>query len=84
MARWPCRPGQGLLVHTDPWQLVRVGSFPGRAERTGLYLQHEPQGQLLSVNAFAGSFFRTLKTKLIHHRRSETWEQAIFEYIEVF
>jgi putative transposase len=38
-------------------------------------------------NALAESFFHTLKTELVHHRRLETREQAkqeIFEYIEVF
>ena len=38
-------------------------------------------------NAPAESFFHTLKTELVYHRRFETREQAqqeIFEYIEVF
>ena len=38
-------------------------------------------------NAPAESFFHTLNTELIHHRRFETREQAkqaIFEYLEVY
>lgn len=38
-------------------------------------------------NAPAESFFHTLKTELVHHRRYRTPEEAkqeIFEYIEVF
>ncbi len=38
-------------------------------------------------NAPAESFFHTLKTELVHHRRYQTREEAkqeIFEYIEVF
>jgi putative transposase len=38
-------------------------------------------------NAVMESFFGTLKTELVHHRRYETRNQArleIFEYIEVF
>ncbi len=56
------------------------------------YLKHMDLFKAWVVKVIAGippseSFFHTLKTELIHHRRYQNREEAkqeIFEYIEVF
>ncbi len=86
MARWRRRPGKGLLVHTDRGSQYASGRFQSLLKDKGYVCSMSRKGNCWD-NAPAESFFHTLKTELIHHRRFETREQAkqeIFEYIEVF
>jgi transposase InsO family protein len=86
MARWRRRPGKGLLVHTDRGSQYASGRFQALLKDQGYVCSMSRKGNCWD-NAPAESFFHTLKTELIHHRRFETREQAkqeIFEYIEVF
>jgi putative transposase len=86
MARGRRKTAPGLMVHSDR------GSQYASAEYQQFLATH---GWVCSMsrkancwdNAPAESFFHTLKTELVYHRRFETREQAqheIFEYIEVF
>jgi len=86
MARWHRRPGAGLLVHSDRGSQYASGRFQRLLKDQGYLCSMSRKGNCWD-NAPAESFFHTLKTELIHHRRFETREQAkyeIFEYIEVF
>ncbi len=86
MARWRRRPGKGLLVHSDRGSQYASGRFQALLSEHGYVCSMSRKGNCWD-NAPAESFFHTLKTELIHHRRFETREQAkqeIFEYIEVF
>jgi len=86
MARWRRRPGKGLLVHSDRGSQYASGRFQALLKEQGYICSMSRKGNCWD-NAPAESFFHTLKTELIHHRRFETREQAkqeIFEYIEVF
>lgn len=86
MARWRRRPGEGLLVHSDRGSQYASGRFQTMLKNHGYIGSMSRKGNCWD-NAPAESFFHTLKTELIHHRRFETREQAkqeIFEYIEVF
>jgi putative transposase len=86
MARWRRRPGKGLLVHSDRGSQYASGRFQALLKDQGCVCSMSRKGNCWD-NAPAESFFHTLKTELIHHRRFETREQAkqeIFEYIEVF
>jgi putative transposase len=86
MARWRRRPGEGLLVHSDRGSQYASGRFQALLKQQGYVCSMSRKGNCWD-NAPAESFFHTLKTALIHHRRFETREQAkqeIFEYIDVF
>ncbi len=86
MAHWSRRPGKGLLVHSDRGSQYASGRFQALLKDQGYVCSMSRKGNCWD-NAPAESFFHTLKTELIHHRRFETREQAkqeIFEYIEVF
>lgn len=86
MARWRRRPGEGLLVHSDRGSQYASGRFQTVLKNHGYLCSMSRKGNCWD-NAPAESFFHTLKTELIHHRRFGTREQAkqeIFEYIEVF
>jgi transposase InsO family protein len=86
MARWRRRPGKGLLVHADRGGQYASSRFQAPLKDQGYVCGMSRKGNCWD-NAPAESFFHTLKTELIHHRRYETREQAkqeIFEYIEVF
>lgn len=70
--------GSGL-----PVLLTRLPAVAQTVRHGGL---HEPQGQRWD-NAPMESFWGTLKTELVHHRRFASREQArqeITEYIEIF
>lgn len=80
------KPGPGLIFHSD-----RGVQYASRAVRT--FLSERDFFQSMSGkgncydNAFAESFFHTLKTELIYQNSYQTREEAkqdIFEYIEVF
>jgi transposase InsO family protein len=80
------RPRSGsLLHHSDQGVQYASRAFRGLLKAYGVTGSMSRKGDCW--DAPAESFFHTLKTELIHHRRFETREQAqqeIFEYIEVF
>lgn len=85
MACWRRRPGQGLRVHSDRGSQYASGNFQKLLKEKGFVCSMSRKGNCWD-KAPAESFFHTLKTELIHHRRYQTREQAkqdIFEYIEI-
>jgi transposase InsO family protein len=80
------RPPAGLLHHSD-----RGSQYASRDYRA-LLLDHRALASMSRTgnvydNAPMESFFATLKTELVHHRKYPNRQQAktdIFEYIEVF
>jgi len=80
------RPGAGLIHHSDRGvqyasenyrKLVRSAGFQASMSRKGNCYDNAPME----------SFFHTIKTELVHHRRYATREEAsrdIFAYIEGF
>jgi len=86
MALLARRPGPGLIHHSDR------GSQYASQEYQTLLTNHQLRCSMSRAgncydNAPAESFFGTLKTELIHHRRYETRAEArtdIFEFIELF
>lgn len=80
------RPGKGLMVHSDRGSQYASGRFQALLREQGFVCSMSRKGNCWD-NAPAESFFHTLKTELIHHRRFKSREQAkqdIFEYIEAF
>ncbi len=83
------RPGEGLLVPTGVFNIP--APISGTCLRKGTSFT---QGELLGArslplgyNAVAESFFHTIKTQLIYHRRFQRkcqLEQALFNYIEIY
>lgn len=83
MSRWCPRPGKWAA---SAFRSISVRLLQGIAEGPGLVGSMSRNASCWD-NAPAQSFFHTLKTELIHHRRFESREQAkqkFFEYIEVF
>lgn len=80
------KPGKNLLWHTD-----RGSQYASRSHRQ-LLTEHSIVQSMSRKgncwdNAVAESFFHTLKTGLVNHKKYLTREEAkqdIFEYIEVF
>lgn len=80
------KPGDGLIFHSD--RGVQYTSYEFRmALRINKMLQSMSGKGNCYDNAFAESFFHTLKTELVYgqtyNSRNEA-RQSIFEYIEVF
>lgn len=85
-ARWRRRPGNGLWVHADQGSQYASGRFQALVKEQRYLCSMSGTGNCWD-NAPLESFFHTLKTALIHHRRFKPREQAkqdIFEYLEVF
>lgn len=86
------RPGAGLMIHSD--RGVQYASYDFKAVlRSHNFIQSMSPGKRrlregnCYDNAVAESFFRTIKTQLIHHctfRNVNEAQQTIFEYIEVY
>ncbi len=86
MAIWKRKPSKGLLVHSDRSSQYASGLYQKTIKEHGFVCSMSRKGDCWD-NAPSESFFHTLKTELIHHRRYETREEAtqeIFEYIDVF
>lgn len=80
------RPGQGLMVHSDRGIQYASKDFRKLLVKHGFIQSMSRKGNCWD-NAVAESFFGTLKTQLIHHRKFQSVleaEQALFEYIEVY
>lgn len=80
------KPSPGLLVHSD--RGIQFASYDFRAElkRHGCVQSMSRKGNCWD-NAVAESFFHTLKTQFIRHRRFSDRleaEMALFQYIEAY
>jgi len=80
------RPGQGLLVHSARGVQYASSDFRAILQKHGFVQSMSRKGNCWD-NAAAESFFHTIKTQMIHHRRFQNVvaaEQALFNYIEVY
>jgi transposase InsO family protein len=80
------RPASGVLHHTDRGAQYAATLYRELLAGHGLTASMSRRGNCWD-NAVVESFFHTLKTELVHHRRYITREEArqdIFEWIEVF
>lgn len=80
------KPDPGLIAHSDRGSQYASFDYQKELERHGLICSMSGKGDPWD-NAVMESFFGTLKTELIHHRRYKTRDEArrdIFEYIEIF
>lgn len=86
MAIARCRPGAGLLHHSDRGVQYASGEYQGLLTGYHMVCSMSRKGNCYD-NAPMESFFGTLKAELVDSRlyrtRAEA-RQAIFEYIEVF
>lgn len=79
-------PETGLIVHSDRGSQYASATYRKLLESGGFQCSMSRRANCWD-NAPAESFFRTLKTELIHHFHFCTRQEAIaaiFEYIEVF
>ncbi len=86
MAIWRRRPPQGLMVHSDRGSQYASDLYQKTIKDNGFICSMSRKGNCWD-NAPSESFFHTLKTELVYHRRYQTRQEAkqdIFEYIEVF
>jgi putative transposase len=80
------RPPPGLIHHSDRGSQYASGEYQKRLADHGILCSMSKKGDPWD-NAWIESFFGTLKTELVHHRRYRSRAEAkadIFEYIEVF
>lgn len=80
------RPRRGLLHHSDQGGQYACWDYQQLLEDNGLRCSMSRRGNPYD-NAAMESFFKTLKTELVHRRRFATREEAkaaIVEYIETF
>ena len=80
------RPASGVLHHTDRGSQYTATLYREMLAGHGLTASMSRRGNCWD-NAVVESFFHTLKTELVYHRRYITREEArqdIFEWIEVF
>ena len=78
--------GEGLLVHSDRGVQDARADFRNLLKKKNFVQSRSRKGNGWD-HAVAESFFHTLKTQLISHRRfqrKEEVEQALFNYIEIY
>lgn len=86
MAIYQRRPGKGLIHHSDRGCQYASYLYQNTLQKHGIICSMSRKGNCWD-NAVMESFFHTLKTELVNHRRYQLRSQAkreIFEYIEVF
>lgn len=79
-------PGKGVIFHSDRGSQYASHDFRKQLSNNGIRQSMSEKGNCYD-NAIAESFFKTLKSELIYHKRYKTRNEAqldIFEYIEVF
>lgn len=79
-------PKSGLIHHTDRGSAYASHAYQACLEKNGIVSSMSHAGRPVE-NAFAESFFRTLKEEIKGHpffASHETAKNAIFEYIEIF
>lgn len=80
------RPGKGLLIHSDRGIQYASADFRDLLKQKNFVQSMSRRGNCWD-NAVAESFFHTIKTQLIYHRRfhrKDETEQALFSYIEIY
>jgi transposase InsO family protein len=80
------RPPPNLIHHSDRGSQYASDDFQKLLDEYGMICSMSRKGNCWD-NAVAESFFRSLKTELVHHEDFATRDEArlaIFEYIEVF
>jgi transposase InsO family protein len=80
------QPQPGCLFHSDQGIEYAAQEYRDMAESTGLIHSMSRKGNPLD-NAFAESFFNTMKAELVHHRIFDIVIDAaahIVEYIEFY
>lgn len=80
------QPGRGLIFHSDRGVEYAGYGFRDRLARLGV-IQSMKRPKVITDNAHAESFFRSLKTELLRERRFETEGQllaALKRYIPYF
>ena len=80
------RPESGLIHHSDRGSQYASGDYQQKLSDYGMQCSMSKKGEPWD-NAPMESFFGTLKTELVHHRKYQSRAEAkaeIFEYIEVF
>ena len=80
------RPEKGLILHSDRGSQYCSHDYRKLAKQFGMKLSMSRKGDCWD-NAPMESFWGTLKTELVHHRRYATRKEAkreIAEYIEIF
>jgi transposase InsO family protein len=80
------RPAPGLLHHSDRGSQYCSEEYRGFLSQFGMKVSMSRTGNCYD-NAPMESFWGTLKTELVHHRRFATRQEAmqsIREYIEIF
>ena len=80
------RLGRGLIIHSDRGCQYASSDYQQQLWRHGIICSMSRKGNCWD-NAPMESFFHTLKTELVYHRRYESRAEArsdIFEYLEVF
>lgn len=86
MAQRRRKPAEGMLHHSDRGSQYASHEYRTDLRMYGMTPSMSRKGDCWD-NAPVESFFGTLKTELVHHRKYRTREEArrdIFEYIEVF
>jgi putative transposase len=80
------RPPEGLMHHSERGSQYCSHGYRALPESHGMRVSMSRKGNCYDT-APVESFFGTLKTELVHHRRDETREEAareIKEYIDLF
>ena len=80
------KPPEGLIHHSDRGRQYASYGYQALLNRYGITPSMSRKGNCYD-NAPMESFWGTLKSELVHHRRYKTREEAIreiTEYIEVF
>lgn len=80
------RPAAGLIHHSDRGSQYCSSEYQAGLRGHGMQVSMSRKGNCYD-NAPVESFFGTLKTELVHHRRYQTREEAkreIAEYIDLF
>lgn len=75
MAVWKRKPNKGLVWHTDRGSQYASESHRALLKQHGIRQSMSGKGNCWD-NAVSESFFRTLKTELIHHQTYQTRSTA--------
>jgi len=78
--------GDELVSHSDRGCQYAAEVYRGRLDELGMTISHSRRANCYD-NAFAESFFHTLKVEIVHRNKFKTRKEAmnaIFEYIEVW
>jgi len=80
------KPAKGLIHHSDRGSQYASGDYRKALAEHGMVCSMSRKGDCWD-NAVMESFYRSLKTELVHQQDYKTKEEArrkIFEYVEVF